>query len=109
MRPFKSHETRLNDSFVDAARASIYRPKRRLDLRTRRVAGETVVLDRREEFVHQLNKTASYIWQRCDGSQTPEEITEELCQAFDVDLPTARKDVLATVERLRTSKLLEDT
>ena len=66
------------------------------------------MLDRREEFIHQFNKTATYIWERCDGLRTPDEITDELCQAFEVDYPTARRDVLATVETLRRSKLLEE-
>jgi hypothetical protein len=91
-----------------AARGRTFRPKRRQDLRTRVVEGEMVVLDRREEFVHQFNKTASYIWERCNGLHTPDEITEELCREFYVDFPTARKDVLATVETLQRSKLLDE-
>ena len=84
-----------------------YRPKRRSDILTRVVDGTTIVLDREEEFVHQFNKTASYIWDRCNGHRTPEEITYELCTVFDIDFPTARKDVIATVEQLRRAKLLE--
>ncbi|HEY7218001.1 MAG TPA: PqqD family protein [Candidatus Binatia bacterium] len=86
-----------------------YRPKRRPDIQTRVVDGQTVVLDPGEEFVHQINKTASYIWERCNGHRTPEEITCEVCEVFDVDFPTARRDVLATVDRLRRSKLLEES
>ena len=69
--------------------------------------GETVVLDRREELIHQLNMTASYIWERCDGLHTPDEISNELCEAFDVDVSTARQDVLAAMETLRQAKLLD--
>ena len=82
-------------------------PKRRPDLRTRIIDGETVVLDRREQFVHQFNPTASYIWEHCCGAYTPDEITIRLCRAFAVDFPRARRDVLATLERLRDVKLLE--
>jgi hypothetical protein len=84
-----------------------FRPKRRTDVRTRVVEGETVVLDLREEFIHQFNKTASYIWDHCNGINTPDQITYDLCQAFDVDFPTARRDVLATVEKLQQSNLIE--
>ena len=83
----------------------VFRPKQRSDIRTRVVDGETVVLDRREEFIHQFNTTASYIWERCDGHHTPDEISHELGAAFDVDIHTARSDVLATIESLRQAKL----
>jgi coenzyme PQQ synthesis protein D (PqqD) len=86
-----------------------FRPKRRTDVRTRVVEGETVVLDLREEFIHQFNKTASYIWEHCDGLYTSDEITYDLCQAFDVDYPAARKDVLATLAQFRQTKLLESS
>lgn len=86
---------------------TIYRPKQRPDLRSRVVEGEIVVLDRREELIHQLNPTASYIWELCDGVHTPDEISNELCQAFHIDFSIAQRDVRATVEKLRQAKLLE--
>jgi hypothetical protein len=92
---------------LDSSTSKYFRPKRRSDLRTRVVEGETVVLDRREEFVHQFNITASYIWERCNGLYTAEEITRGICRDFDVDFPTAQRDVLVTVERFQQAKLLE--
>lgn len=108
MQESKATEPGTTQGNLDTPRSSMLRPKRRPDIRTRLVEGETVVLDRREEFIHQFNKTATYIWERCDGLRTSDEITHELCQAFEVDYPTARRDVLATVETLRRSKLLEE-
>ena len=101
-----------NDNGVSAIEAhhdagKNFRPRRRADLRTRVVDGETVVLDRREEFVHQFNQTASYIWECCDGLRTPEEIARALCETFAVDVSTARRDVLAVIERLEKAKLLD--
>ncbi len=108
MPQLKSKETRAVRYSLDVPPLMMtYRPKRRPDIRTRVVDGETIVLDRGDEFVHQFNKTATYIWDRCNGHRTPDEITFDLCEVFDVDFPTARKDVLATVEQLRRSKLLE--
>ena len=104
MQELGSKEAASSREPLDTARG----PKQRADVRTRRVEGEMVVLDRREEFIHQFNKTASYIWERCNGLATPDEISQALCEAFDVDFPTAQKDVLATVEQLRRAKLLED-
>ena len=108
MQEYRATAAGTTHGNLDAPRSSMLRPKRRPDIQTRLVEGETVVLDRREEFIHQFNKTATYIWERCDGLRTSDEITHELCQAFEVDYPTARRDVLATVETLRRSKLLEE-
>jgi len=87
--------------------SSLLRPKRRADVRTHIVDGETVVLDRREGLIHQFNRTASFLWEHCDGSRTFEQLGRELCEAFEVDWATARRDVQATVDMLRRSKLLE--
>jgi hypothetical protein len=108
MRRLKGHEIVKASDRLDA-RGETFRPKRRPDISTDVVEGEMVVRDRREEFVHQFNKTARYIWERCNGLQTPDQITYEVCGAFEVDFSTARRDVLATVEKLQRSKLLEDS
>jgi len=92
---------------LDSSTTKDFRPKRRSDVRIGVVDGETVVLDRREEVVHQFNKTASYIWQRCNGLCTPEDITDGLCQVFEVDFRTAHRDVLVTVDKFQQAKLLE--
>ena len=108
MQELRSKETAGSRSSFVPAGARVFRPKQRADVRTRVVEGETVILDRREEFIHQFNKTASFIWSHCNGLNTPDEISRALCEAFDVDFPTARRDALATVEQLRRAKLLED-
>jgi hypothetical protein len=65
------------------------------------------VLDRREGLIHQFNKTASFLWELCDGSRTFDQLTQELCEVFEVDFATAERDVQSTVETLRRSRLLE--
>jgi hypothetical protein len=82
-------------------------PRRRAEVRTRLVNGETVVLDRHEQLIHQFNRTASYIWERCDGQRTPAEIAGQVCEAFEVDPSTALRDVLEIIRRLQKLKLLE--
>jgi hypothetical protein len=71
------------------------------------VEGETVILDRPGGLIHQLNRTASYIWDRCDGQSTLVEIGQQLVEAFDVDAKTAADDVAAIVGQLRRLNLLE--
>jgi hypothetical protein len=82
-------------------------PKRRSDVRVRPIEGETVVFDRQGGFIHQLNCTASYIWERCDGQSTLEDLTEEVVKAFEVDAKIAADDVAAIVGQLHTLHLLE--
>jgi len=74
------------------------RPRQREDVSARSVGGETIVLDRTTNQVHQLNATASLVWQRCDGQHTVAEIAKALTEAFEVDRDTARD---AVVEALR--------
>lgn len=82
-------------------------PRRREGLRTRDVDGETVALDTDRQLVHQLNRTAGFIWDRCDGTRTVSEIARDLAAAFDVDLSTAAADVAATVRQLEAAGLVE--
>jgi methyltransferase-like protein len=82
------------------------RPNRRTEFEERVVEGEMVVMDKESEQIHQLNQTASFIWQRCDGEHERQQIAEELAEAFDVDAETAQQDVADTLEKLEEIGLL---
>jgi hypothetical protein len=82
------------------------RPNRRLDLQVRVVDDETLILDWAAGFIHRLNPTAGYIWERCDGQFTPAEIAHHLAETFDVPVKTAAADVAITLEQLYRSNLL---
>jgi hypothetical protein len=82
-------------------------PKTRSNLRTRQVDGETVVLDREGGLVHQFNQTASYVWERLDGTTSITTIARQLVRAFEVDSKTAETDVARIVSELERLNLLE--
>jgi hypothetical protein len=82
-------------------------PKRRSGLRARAVDGETLLLDRERQLVHQLNITATYIWERCDGRHSLVHIADELGHAFDIDADTVTTDVAATVRQLEAAGHVE--
>ncbi len=82
------------------------RPNRRTEFEERVVEGEMVVMDKESEQIHQLNQTASFIWQRCDGEHDRQQIAEELAEAFDVDAETAQQDVADALEKLEEIGLL---
>jgi hypothetical protein len=54
-------------------------------------------LDRKRGLVHQLNPTASLIWNRCDGQSTIRAIAGDLVRTYDVDLATALGDISKVV------------
>ncbi len=85
-----------------------WRLKRRTGVQSRLVEGEMIVLDREHDLIHQLNKTATFIWEHCDGQQSAAEIANALCENFEVDEPTAVKEVLETLERLHDLELIGD-
>ena len=82
------------------------RPRRRSDVSARLVEGEMVVLDRSADLVHQLNQTASFIWELCDGRSTAGGIADRLVDAFDVDPASAEAAVTATLREFEQLGLL---
>jgi hypothetical protein len=82
-------------------------PKRRSDLNYKTIDGETLILNREEGRLYQLNPTASFIWDCCDGNSNIADITDRLAGAYEVDSSTARNDVEEVLSNLRSSNLLE--
>ena len=82
-------------------------PTRRSTLITRTIQNEVVILDRDGGNVHQLNVTASYIWEQCDGRTSPETIAERLAVAFGHTHGEVLADVMKTLDDLRALSLLE--
>jgi hypothetical protein len=82
-------------------------PKRRSDVSVRAVENETVIFDRQGGFIHQLNRTASFVWDRCDGASTVTSIIDQFAEEFAVDHDTATKDVATVLGQLQQLNLLE--
>jgi hypothetical protein len=81
-------------------------PRARPDLTARAVDGETVLLDRERGRVHQFNRTATFIWSRLDGRNSPQELAAALADAFEVGPETAGRDVEALLARFAALGLL---
>jgi len=84
-------------------------PRQREDVNARTVGGEIILLDRASNQIHQLNVTASFVWQRCDGRHTAAAIAEALTAAFDVDPDTARDAITAALRQFDQLGLLRST
>lgn len=83
-------------------------PRRRLDVGEYAIDGEAVLLDRRTNAMHLLNRTAWVVWSHCDGVSTRQRLSQALCDAFAVDRKTADMHVARVLEQLTDSNLLGD-
>ena len=97
----------LTDERPEHSFENNFRPRQRADVKTRLVEGEMVILDRVGGLVHQLNRTGTYIWNRCNGQYTPAEIAAQLCEVFDVDQETALRDIVDSIRQLQKLRLLQ--
>ena len=66
----------------------------------RRIGDEIVVIKGDGQSTHVLNKTAAFIWEKCDGRCGIDEIAAHLCESFNVSLEEARADVREIIEKL---------
>jgi len=79
---------------------------KRPELNIRNVDQETVIVDKNTGEVHQLNPTASYIWDQFDGSTTIDRVITSLSNEFNIDADQASVDVNTVVRQLQELKLL---
>lgn len=77
---------------------SLYRPKDGLNIRI--IDDEVVIADIESGDVHQLNPTASFIWQLCDGETTVEQVVSSVVERYEISQAQARQDVEAVIDDL---------
>ena len=82
--------------------------KRRSDLLTRIVDGEVIILDRAKGLVHQLNATASHVWNAFDEKRSAADIAAELSRRFSDTPETVLNDVHRTIAEFERLELLVD-
>jgi hypothetical protein len=68
--------------------------------------GTLVQLERDE--IHSVNAAASLLIERLKDGATLEDLAFALCERFEVDEETARRDAIAFVERLRETQVVEE-
>ena len=83
-------------------------PKPNLDVSSRIVDGEVVVLDHANEQIHKLNTTAGFVWNHLDGIVSVERVAAELTQHFEVDEQRALMDVRTIVAQLKDLGLVTE-
>jgi methyltransferase-like protein len=83
-----------------------WKPRLNPDLKVRIVDGEAIVLDRDNQRVHQLNETATFIIQRCDGTRSIDQLVAALLDHYDVTADVARSNATETLSNMRVLRIL---
>lgn len=68
---------------------------------------EVYILDATGESIHKLNRTASLIWELCDGSNTVGKIIQDITRAYEVDTVTATRTTVDFLETMVKKNLIE--
>ncbi len=70
--------------------------------------GEGTLVHLERDEIHSVNAAATLLIERLKEGATVEQLTSALCEAFEVDQETARRDALAFVAQLRETEVVED-
>ena len=70
------------------------------------VGDEFILLDNASGQVHQLNVTASFIWEKCNGDNSIEDIASALTEAFELTQQQAVQDVRTVLEDFQSKSLV---
>ena len=81
-------------------------PKIKSDVTVQHVGDESLVLDVESGQIHQLNATASWILEQCNGENSIESIAKDFAENFSLDSGTALSDVTAVIEQLSQVKVI---
>jgi hypothetical protein len=70
------------------------------DVTVQQVGDESLLLNLKSGQIHQLNATATWILEQCDGKRTLDTISDDFAAYFSVDPETAAHDVATSIEQL---------
>jgi hypothetical protein len=91
---------------------TVYRKKE--DMVTRRIAGETLLVPIRSQVADMQNifalthSSAEYIWQQLDGKQNLEQIHHGILDNFQVENRQALSDLLEFISQLLGAGIIEE-
>ena len=77
--------------------------KRAKWLIAKKINKEFIVFDIRKGQVYELNPVAEVVWKYIWKSRHLQELTQKIVEEFDVDKPTAKKDVIFFVNKYENS------
>lgn len=72
----------------------------------REIGEETIILSETDDSIHNLDEIASVIYKMIDGKNSLDDILTILCNDYDVDQETAKKDLLEFVGELQEKGII---
>jgi hypothetical protein len=82
-------------------------PIKTSDTAYRVISDKAVLVNFKNSYFFSLNPVGTFIWERCDGRHSPDEIAAELAHEFEVTLEEAVKDCLEFLHSLLENGLLQ--
>jgi hypothetical protein len=76
-------------------------------IHSKRMGGETVLLDAESGNYYTLNSTASELWFYCAEPRKVEDLVQFLCSCYGITLSAAKADIQSCLEQLLEENLLE--
>jgi GeoRSP system PqqD family protein len=70
------------------------------------VDNETIIFSEEGGWLHKLNNMGAEIWNMCDGRLDIKEITDNICNEFDVEKDIVEADVYSFIEELSQKELV---
>ena len=85
--------------------------RKRDDIMTRRIAGETLLVPvycdlENIENIFMLDEVAAFIWERIDGKKSLKHIRDNVLDSFDVKKELAEMDISEFIEKLLDAHLI---
>ena len=80
--------------------------RRRGDLASVEIDGETILYDPEAEMLHRLDPIATVVWGELDGDRPLSDVAADLAAAFETDEAVVLGDVMKLVQRLAADQLL---
>jgi hypothetical protein len=71
------------------------------------LSDEAIVVNFQNSFFYNLNPVGTFIWERCDGQHTLDQITAELSEEYEVSREVAAEDCREFIESMIGQGLLQ--
>jgi hypothetical protein len=92
----------------DLKRMPAQKPKVRSDLTVVELEGEAVIYDDTVRQVHYLNRTATIVFNLCDGSSTVKDLAGDIADAFSLQPREVESQVRTLIRSFREAGFLDE-
>ena len=96
-----------NEALAAQEQATDATPLRRDDLTVEELDGEAILYDPRYGAIHRFNAMTFFVWDLCDGSNTPADIAQRLTKLCEVEPDEALNSVQRVIAELSILELVE--